>query len=276
MAEKKSRSANSASPVAPASAENEPPKHAGEEWDAPAAWGLVPSLAVAGLNVVGGLSRDHYDRLVPEAWSGAALLPSAESALILGSGGMAFFRSAMRIRSSGPHPLDEFCEAQVALAADVLEARGWRTTRHFYWERKGGGPASAGEFADFVTLAREAGLGATSRLGLLLHRHYGPWFAIRGLLLSERPFSPTRIESLSAASSEGPCPRCDAPCQSACPGRAIGRDQFSGKDCLSARETLPACRESCAARIACPVGSDYRYDPDVLAYHMRAPFRGEI
>jgi epoxyqueuosine reductase len=244
-------------------------------WDAPAAWGLTPSLAQAGLNVAAGISREHYDRLVPSAWRAGALLPAAKSALILGSGGMAFYTNALATCPGSPHPLDDFCEAQVHAAADAIEALGWKTTRHFYWERKGEGDDSAGLFADFVKLAEAGGLGTPSRLGLLLHPIYGPWFAIRGLLLSERPLPPVRHDLEPAHAPFDPCTGCEAPCESACPGNAVGADRFSGEDCSMARKRLAACSESCAARLACPIGSEHRYAADAVAHHMRSGFRGD-
>jgi hypothetical protein len=245
-------------------------------WDGPTAWGLVPELEAAGLNVVAGISRDRYDRLVPESWRSTALLPSAESALILGSGGSDFFRHAMAEYPESPHPLDEFCERHVHAAADALEAAGWKTARCFYWERRGGEHDKGGVFADFVKLAEACGLGSQSRLGLLLHREFGPWFAIRGLLLSERPLASGGSERRRDVPSFDPCTGCDAPCREACPGRAVGPERFSGEECSLARRELETCRKRCAARIACPVGAAHRYPADAVAHHMQAAFRGSL
>ena len=233
----------------------------------PEALGLGTALASAGLNVAGSMTPDEYDALVPEAWKTRVLLPTAATVAIVGSGGSDFYLCAREARPASEHPLDEHCEALMARVVNQLEAQGAASRALFYWQRLGGG---AGVFADFVGLARGAGLGAPSRLGLLLHPHYGPWFAIRAVLLTET--------KLDHAPRDGrgfdPCPGCDAPCVAACHGSAVhGRSLFDGDRCAKTRHSDSRCADRCDARLACPVGSEHRYDAAALAHHMTSHFR---
>ena len=236
----------------------------------PAALGLDASLDAAGLNVAAVLSHERYDALVPDAWQARALLPGAVSVFVIGSGGPAFHWAARGARPDAQHPLDEFLEELVTRAASKLERAGCATRAVFYWERRGEDDREPGRFADFVALARAAGLGASSRLGLLVHPTFGPWFAIRALLLSELP-SP---DSTATDAQFDPCASCSAPCVEACPGAAVSRGRFSGERCAGTREELAQCAQRCDARLACPIGVDHRYDPGALAYHMTSQFRG--
>ncbi len=238
----------------------------------PTALGLDASLEAGGLNLAAGLSRERYDALVPDAWQSRALLPGAASVFVIGSGGPAFHWAARRARPDAQHPLDEFCEELLTRAASKLELAGHATRAVFYWERRGGNDLGPGRFADFVALARAAGLGAPSRLGLLVHPTFGPWFAIRALLLSEQP-SP---DSAGSDPRFDPCGSCPAPCIEVCPGAAVSRERFSVARCTRTREELPQCARRCDARLACPIGEDYRYDPEALAHHMTARFRGDV
>jgi epoxyqueuosine reductase len=239
----------------------------------PGALGLNAALESGGLNAAAVLSPEQYDALVPVAWQCSELLPTAASVFVLGSGGSMFYLAARRARPDAQHPLDEFCEELVTGAASELERQGAASRAVYYWERMGGIEREPGHFADFIALARAAGLGASSRLGLMLNPIFGPWFAIRALILCELPMPvPAAVE---AGPLFDPCSACPAPCIEACPGTAVSLDPFSRERCASTREELPGCARRCDARLACPVGASHRYDPEALAYHMTARFRGD-
>jgi hypothetical protein len=245
-------------------------------WDSPNRLGLDPALVAAGLNVAALLAPSQYDALVPESWQARQLLPNAASVIVIGSGGDGFYWAARKARPGSVHPVDDYCAELVGRAADRLEAAGFATCAAFYWERRTRNGGEPGEFADFVALARAAGLGAASRLGMLLHPRYGPWFAIRALLLSERP-APVAANEAATADPFDPCPSCSAPCIAACPGNAVAlRKKFSGQRCAETRHKLAACAARCDARLACPQGADYRYDPEALSHHMTSRFRSGV
>lgn len=218
------------------------------------------ALDRAGLNLSAALPRERYDALVPAPWRAAALLPAARVAWVAASGGGALweaFRAAPEARDESD-PLDAYTARVLAEAVAGLEAWGRCARALLAFEQRGG------VFADFVALGRAAGLGAPSRLGLLVHPEYGPWMSIRGVLLSDEPV-PT------AAPLEGfdPCPDCAAPCARACHGAALLPGGFDVPRCAATRAVEPACALRCDARRACPLGVRHAYPPAAEAHHMR-------
>jgi hypothetical protein len=228
---------------------------------------LVPGLLEAGFNLTGVLSASRYDSLVPPAWRCAELLSGARVVVVLGCGGRAFgaaFRSSPEF-ALPTDPVDAFSARVVERAAAALESAGSRCRALFPSQRR------EGAFADFVALARACGLGAPSRLGLLLHPRFGPWLALRALLMTDRPLVPT-----AGPLDFDPCPSCSAPCARACRGAAVGASRFEVRRCWRTRLAEPDCRLRCEARRACVFGAEHALDPEMEAQHMRAslPFLG--
>jgi hypothetical protein len=217
-------------------------------------------LEAAGLGRLGVLAISRYDALVPAAWGSAALRPGARSALVVASGGRALFEA--------------FCAApEAALAVDPLDAYARRVVEEAAGRLGGGARAlfayerRRGVYADFVALAQAAGLGAPSRLGLLLHPQFGPWLSIRAVLLTQREIAET-----ASLPGFAPCDGCSAPCVRACRGGAVpgGPRGFDVAACRATRLSESACRSRCDARRACVVGPDHAYSPEAEAHHMRA------
>jgi epoxyqueuosine reductase len=224
----------------------------------PTALGLSPALDAAGVNLAGVLAIDDYDARVPESWQSGELLPGARSAFVLATGGDdfygAFAESPEAADVEASDPLDRFLRRVVRGAA---EAEGGAPG--FYFERRGG------RFADFIGLARAAGLGAPSRLAILIHPTFGPWLAIRAVMLSKRRVEPTPLDPAFA-----PCSGCPAPCESACLGRAIPSTGFELERCVETSREEARCRVGCAARRACVVGPEHRYGAEAEASYRRA------
>lgn len=220
---------------------------------------LESTLDGAGLNLRGAIAANDYDAGVPAAWRSAELLPGARSALVVASGGRALwdaFRASPEFGEE-PDPLDAYTVRVLADISGTLRAAGQASCALLAFERRGG------VYADFVALAKLAGLGAPSRLGLLIHPEYGPWMSIRAVLL-------TALDWPQPAQAAGfdPCPACPAPCARVCPGEALAGTQFSVSACDATRRREPGCRLLCAARRACPVGSDHTYEEAAEAHHM--------
>ncbi len=240
-------------------------------------------LVDAGMGLLGVLAATRYDALVPAAWRTPALRPGARSALVVASGGRALFdafsaaseaalaRPKAAQRAEGERsrrsndPLDAYSRRVVEAAAGRL---GGGARALFAFERRGG------VYADFVALGQAAGLGAPSRLGLLLHPEFGPWMSIRAVLLTEREVAET-----GPASGFDPCSGCPAPCVRACRGAAVpaaargfdsARLGFDVAACRATRASDPGCRLRCDARRACVIGPDHAYSPEAEAHHMRA------
>jgi len=221
---------------------------------------LTPSLSDAGFDAVGVLAAERYDALVAPAWRSRETLATAASAIVLGCGGPALFRAVKRsTEAHGADPVDTFVRRVVGAACSQWRAAGAATVASFYDDRRDE------SFLDFTALAVAAGLGAPSRLGLLLHPRFGPWWSIRAVLLTERHCEPT------APVAGEPCEGCPAPCASACPSeRVFLPSGFERQACFEVRGERSDCRSHCAARRACVVGREHAYDLDAERHHMRA------
>ncbi len=223
-------------------------------------------LAGAGFDVAASIPIDAYDRLVPEAWQGRQLAgPRAVRAIVLGTGGGGFeraWRTAATGRRTAEDPIDTFTRETLAAACRSIEAEtGERAVARIYADRE---RAGRGEpvFADFVALAEAAGLGARGRVGLLLHPEYGPWWAVRGLIVTSLSVPGASVATdPSRSHTESPCVGCAAPCVAACPGGAVGPVGFDAARCADTRLALDDCAARCDARRACVVATDHAYAP---------------
>ena len=129
-------------------------------------------------------------------------------------------------------------------------------------------------FRPFQRWARRAEGIAQSPIGLLIHPAYGLWHAYRGAFL----FAFTLDGVPPPISDPSPCLSCaDQPCLDACPVDAFTIGNYDADACRTHVRSgvQPVCIEAgCAARLACPVGTEYRYAPDQMNFHMKA-FVGE-
>lgn len=220
---------------------------------------LAPALARladAGLGLTGGLPIETYDALVPRPWRAAALAPGARGALVIGNAGRALwerFRAAPE-RALATDPLDAYTRRVLAEAARAAPPP---VAIAFYADRRDG------VYLPIVALARRAGFGSPGRVGVLLHPVYGPWIAIRAVLLTgEAPALPPQLDF-------EPCRGCPAPCARACPAGVVGPDGLDAAGCYRARQALFACAEACAARSACVIGPEHAYSREQIAHHSR-------
>jgi ferredoxin len=215
-------------------------------------------LAELGLNVFLPLAPAAFDvAAAPLALD--ALLPGAAGALIVGSGGPAFFDrfdGGPEATDNAPDPLDRYTERVIRRAVGAaLDPGGSVHVVHF--------PFGVRPLIPFQRLGRGAGLGGPGPLGLQIHPTFGPWWAYRALIVLDRP--------LPAAAPPGDgCAGCDAPCVGACPAGAVARGGFDIVACQARRLVAEPCRLSCVARITCVRGPEHRYRDEELAFHMRA------
>lgn len=225
----------------------------------PSDCGMGPEMDSVGLNLAGFLPIEVYDRAVAESWSSRCLLPTARSAIVVGAGGTALFRSYREAAKLGS--LDDFVARIVAGGCARLVSNGWESRAFGYDALRDG------QHVDLIALAEHAGLGAPSRLGLLLHRLYGPWLSLRALVLTER-----RLPGTPRVDEFEPCESCAAPCTDACPVKAPRAlpASFDIGACGARRAIDGPCQLRCAARRACVVGPEHAYDLEAEEFHMAA------
>lgn len=220
---------------------------------------FVDPLAPSGLNLVGVASAEAWDAVAAPARRTEALLPGARSIVVIGNAGGALWdalvadlRAHPAHLAAEPHPLDAFVRRALARVTVDAPHRWFRAA------------ADETVHVDFRQLARLAGLGDAGRLGLLMNAEHGPWIGLRAacFVAADLPVSPPRA---------APCEGCDAPCVSACPGSAFPGGRWSVDACAAFKQASPVCTDTCAARLACPVGSSFRYSAEQFRYHNDRP-----
>jgi len=219
---------------------------------------LVEQLAAKGLNHIGALSVEAYDELVRPEQRSALVAPYAETVLVVASGGKSLWRSMLadfrahpQHLSGEPHPLDAFIRRSVAQAGTAI---GECQHRWIFADEE------SELHLDFRTLAVGAGLGAPSRLGLAIDSRWGPWMGLRAVCFLASRVVPTPLV-------DSPCDGCDAPCVQACVGDAFVDRQWDVQRCADVHVETTLCADSCAARMACPVGADEQYTALQRRYH---------
>lgn len=134
------------------------------------------------------------------------------------------------------HPLDTWVERSVRGVLTELEARTQVWFPHEPPPRQ----------LPFRRLAQIAGLGWLGPAMLLVHPQFGPWISLRALVVLDET-GPAAI----AVPTPDPC----GSCQSGCGPRF--------EEALSAGPS----GDWLAVRDACPLGHDYRFSQDQIAYH---------
>jgi len=227
---------------------------------------LGAALAPAGLNLVGVARPADYDAQVPAERALARLVPEAQSVVVVGNGGGAFWQAFRAACVRAPErarvadPLDAFTREVVTAAVRGLGVGG-RLVFPFEFDTV---PVS------FMTLAACAGLGAPSLLGVLVHPTWGPWMALRAAW-----FPPLGLAAPRPAAGFDPCPTCARPCIAACPGAALSPAGWDVPRCVAHRLAPHGddCARGCHARLACVVGPEHRYPADALAHHQGRAYR---
>ncbi|MCG8668999.1 MAG: hypothetical protein MI867_06265 [Pseudomonadales bacterium] len=100
-----------------------------------------------------------------------------------------------------------------------------------------------------------------------INDYWGTWFAYRAVVLLENVIA--EPSSGSQTNYKSPCVECATkPCVERCPVGAVSVDGFDADACMQYRKSpQSACRHTCLARVACPVGSQHRYSDEQLHYH---------
>ncbi|PTV95718.1 hypothetical protein C8J27_10345 [Rhodobacter aestuarii] len=126
-------------------------------------------------------------------------------------------------------------------------------------------PSDGPPYAPFFQWALGSGQAFASPVQMLVHARMGLWTSFRGALaLPERLPQP--------APAANPCPKCDAPCATACPVNAFGAGGYDTAACHNFLNTSGGeiCLSGgCLARRACPLSESYGRLASQSAWHMR-------
>ena len=131
-------------------------------------------------------------------------------------------------------------------------------------------PFKGPPYHPFIRWANRTGVLFSSPIGLTIHPTYGLWLAFRAAFLIDHDLD------LPETAAEHPCESCrDRPCLSSCPVSAFTEEGYQFDACLQhVASPDNVCRSGgCLARVACPVGQDYRYRQPHAAFHMQQLLR---
>lgn len=189
------------------------------------------------------------------------ILPRCQSVFVFGSGGPRLWNHFLRDLKRRPHlvqrnshPLDNFVKKK-------LREVDPQPPKSRLWVRCA---ANEKTFVDFKVLAHQAGLGWSSKLGILINKTYGLWFGIRLACFTTELINPT-----GPLLKPGPCDTCnDFNCVTKCPGEAISTLKGWNLDqCVSFQNKKTTCQQQCPSRLACPISRAHTYSEVEQNYH---------
>jgi hypothetical protein len=206
---------------------------------------LAGALHAHGLILRGGFALEPDDHL-------------GEGALLMvGNAGGAMWAAFQRQQRNEADPLDNWTKRTVDPLADRFGARP------IYPFDRPHPPIQR-------WAKRAEGLGS-SPLGLLIHPVFGLWHAYRTALVF--PSSVAGLVDIHEP-MDHPCESClQKPCLTACPVEAFSPGRYDVPACASylASADGQTCKSAgCAARNACPAGTEFRYSDDQIRFHMAA------
>ena len=204
-----------------------------------------------------GLNRHHVFNLADlpqDVRAPLALAPHETQLLLFGHAGRRLWTSVQAEQARGTltseHPIDEHSLRSVER---WLQQALPNTRARFVYPV--GLPS--GQHVGLQRLGSLAGWHYASPFMIGIDAHWGSWFAYRVALITDSALAPSPVEDLGH-----PCPSCThPPCIRACPGQALDSGRMDVARCQRQRlaEGSP-CALGCVARLACPVGTEHRYD----------------
>ena len=215
---------------------------------------LTEALARHGLRVRGGFATDG----VMDA-DILAVAPWAQTVILIGNVGSELWdRSSAEIEALGdPDPLDRWTRDVIEpIAASVGGLALLPFTGRPYWP--------------FQRWAERAEGVRQSPIGIQIHPEFGLWHAYRAAILLREVVVVQRREQAH------PCDTCvDRPCLTHCPVNAFSSAGYAVDRCVDHVVALQnesgSCSDvGCLARLACPIGTKWRYRPDHARFHMQA------
>lgn len=202
-----------------------------------------------------GLNRQHVFAL--EALPDSIKATLGETAdytqlILLGHAGKRLWECVKAAGMPGEHPIDDYTIQTIQQL--FSEQFGDRRYRILY-------PGDT--LVGLQQLGKLAGWHHPSPFMVGIDDQWGSWFAYRAAILANTDFLP-----FLPVDRGNPCLSCvNQPCIAACPAAALVNEHFSLSKCIAYRQQKQsACQFTCLARIACPVGSAYRYDDAQLRH----------
>ena len=163
---------------------------------------------------------------------------------------MAALRSDVHLRGAA-NPIECYCERELSAVFEAAaEACGSRY--RVRWAHDGPPRRVA-----MQRLADVSGLAPMSESHLNIHPVYGPWIALRAVVVFDCP----PPESVCSAASPHPCAPCTRQCREAFAKALAAQDTPSRNGATEHWKTWLAVRD------ACPVGREHRYSDLQIRYH---------
>ena len=216
---------------------------------------LRDALAPYGLRVRGGFATDAAtDRDI------LAQAPWARTLILVGNVGSELWdKSGAEIAAmTGPDPLDRWTREVIDPIARSIDGIA------LY-------PFAGPPYWPFQRWAERADGVRSSPIGIQIHPEYGLWHAYRAAILL-----PVTIDLPAPEAGAHPCDTClDRPCLTRCPVDAFSAAGYDVDRCVghvvAVQHEGGSCSDvGCLARLACPVGADWRYLPNHAQFHMAA------
>ena len=210
------------------------------------------------------LDHSFFESQVSDILSPKGLYPlgwfthDGSPSLLIGDEAGSHWTSYWEASNDGKLTMDEWTSSTIAPVAESLDA-----TAHYPFGET---------LHPFQSWAREATGMHTSPLGLLIHKKFGLWTALRAALT----FTNHNFPIPSPESSDHPCESCQTrPCLTACPVGAFTETSYDVASCRtfisSQSSQANLCRtEGCRSRLACPIGTTYAYSRPQQSFHMEA------
>jgi epoxyqueuosine reductase len=204
-----------------------------------------------------GLNRQHvFDlaSLPSQLLAPLAVQPHEKQLLLFGHAGRRLWQQVQASGVGGEHPIDDHSRATVHrwFAAVAPRAR-YRIV--FPEPRDSIGLAAPA--VGLQALGQAAGWHHATPFKLGIDAVWGSWFAYRAVAITDPPFLPPPV-----VDNGHPCTTCtDRACIHVCPAGALSSGELDFPRCGQYR-LLPnsPCAGRCPARIACPIGTEHRYD----------------
>ncbi len=202
-----------------------------------------------------GLNRQHIFDLADLPTEISATLGETapyRQLILIGHAGKTLWKCVKAAGSGGDNPIDDYSvQAIEQCFAEHLPSHRYRIIY----------PGE--QLVGLQQLGKLAGWHHAAPFMVGIDSEWGTWYAYRAVILADTDFCPSR-----AVDRNSPCTSCHAkPCITACPAGAMDDGSFALEKCIAYRKSDESrCKHTCLARIACPVGSEHRYDDDQMRH----------